>query len=361
MNVVGLDIGGANLKAADVAGRAVTETFEIWRDPEQLTERIAALLEGFPPADVVAVTMTAELADCFETKAEGVDFILDAVRRAAQSSRVLVWQTDGCFLSLPDKEPVRAGPESTLICQKIAAANWHALATWAGRLAPEGAALLVDIGSTTTDIIPLQDGAPCPRGLTDPERLMSGELVYSGVRRTPLCAMALAVPFRGGYCPIAAELFATMLDVYLTLGSIPEHAADRHTANGRPATKAAAHDRLARQFCCDRTEFTADDALAAARFLAAVHQQRLRGALDRVLAEFTRTCAAVVISGSGFFLARELLTNHPRTSGARLVSLADELSPAVAEAACAYAVAVLGTEVGSNRFRAGRVSDGPLE
>jgi len=67
-----------------------------------------------------------------------------------------------------------------------AAANWLALATYAGRLAPRGPAVLLDVGSTTTDVIPLQDGTPVPRGRTDPERLESKELVYTGVRRTPL-------------------------------------------------------------------------------------------------------------------------------------------------------------------------------
>ena len=45
---------------------------------------------------------------------------------------------------------------------------------------------------------------------------------------------------------VAAELFATTLDVYLTLGLIREDATDCDTANGRPATRAFARARLAR-------------------------------------------------------------------------------------------------------------------
>src|SRR5947208_2344005 len=72
---------------------------------------------------------------------------------------------------------------------RTAAANWLATAVWAGRFAPEGAALLIDAGSTTTDIVPLWNGRPMPLGLTDPDRLRTGELVYTGARRTPVCAL----------------------------------------------------------------------------------------------------------------------------------------------------------------------------
>ena len=100
----------------------------------------------------------------------------------------------------------------------VAAANWHALAQFACRyLAGEGG-LLVDVGSTTTDMVPLLRGGPAPHGLTDPERLLSGELVYTGVVRSPICGLATALPWRGQLCPTAQEVFATTCDAYVTLG-----------------------------------------------------------------------------------------------------------------------------------------------
>src|SRR5436189_45661 len=93
---------------------------------------------------------------------------------------------------------------------KVASANWHALATLAGQYMPEGPGLLIDIGSTTTDVIPLLDGIPIPQGMTDPDRLARHELIYTGVRRTPVCAVTRE--------SVAAELFATTRDVYLVLG-----------------------------------------------------------------------------------------------------------------------------------------------
>ena len=120
-----------------------------------------------------------------------------------------------------------------------AASNWLALATIAARLVGQGGGLLIDVGSTTTDIIPLIDGNPAPRGRTDTERLGSGELVYTGVRRTPVCALADRLPFGGVPTGLAAELFATTHDVYLTLGALPEKPDDTDTADGRPATREA--------------------------------------------------------------------------------------------------------------------------
>ena len=376
MSILGLDIGGANIKAADEAGRTLSRPFAMWKHPERLADELGSILHEFPQTERVAVTMTAELADCFATKSEGVRFILDAVETSvactfsrhracpggsaasalldeSQSNRsaeagespeqarwrgdnakslVFVWTTSGRFVSASEaqEQPMQ-----------VAAANWHALATWCGRLVPNGASLLIDIGTTTTDIIPLVDGKPIATGLTDAGRLQTGELSYSGVQRTPLCAIAHAVPWSDGYCPLAAELFATTLDVYLLLGDIASNETDLETANGNPATKAAAHDRLARMLCCDRDEVSFGEAVQIARFLADVQRQRLAGSLERVASQLPGPCQTVVVSGSGAFLARRLIAENRRTATANIISLDDQFSPGIAEAACAYAVAQL--------------------
>jgi (4-(4-[2-(gamma-L-glutamylamino)ethyl]phenoxymethyl)furan-2-yl)methanamine synthase len=336
MTVLGLDIGGANIKAANQEGNAVSKPFPIWRDPHQLQSVVASILQQFPETTRIALTMTAELADCFATKADGVWFILDAVESAAKNFKasVIVWTIDGRFV------PSQVARD---LVSRVAAANWHALATWCGTFVPHGSALLIDIGSTTTDIIRLVDGQPRPTGFTDLGRLQSGELSYSGVWRTPLCAVAHSVPFRDGYCSVAAELFATTVDVYLLLGRIPEDPQNFDTANGKPVTKSAAYDRIARMLCCDRDELSYQEAVLMAKFLADVQRQRLAGALDRVVVQLPGPCASVVIAGSGSFLARQIAEENRSVSTAKQVSLSDQLSPEIATAACAYAVARLAT------------------
>src|SRR5947208_2946217 len=157
-SVLGLDIGGANLKACHTSGGTCLKPFELWKDPSRLAAALRDLLAEMPSADLLAVTMTGELCDCFETKRQGVNFILDAVEDAAGTCPVRVWRTDGRFVEIA---VARATP------LLAAAANWLALATFAGRHAPTGPACVIDIGSTTTDIIPLFDGNPVPRGRTD--------------------------------------------------------------------------------------------------------------------------------------------------------------------------------------------------
>jgi (4-(4-[2-(gamma-L-glutamylamino)ethyl]phenoxymethyl)furan-2-yl)methanamine synthase len=339
MHFIGLDIGGANLKAADADGRAMTRPFAVWKAPEKLAAEVDRLLGSFARPDAIALTMTAELADCFRTKRDGVDAVLAAVELAAGAIPVFVWQTSGRFVT------PREARETPLL---TAAANWHALATFAGRLVPDGPALLIDIGTTTADLIPLNDGVPVPVGRTDRERLQSGELVYSGVRRTPVCALVSEIPFRRQLCPVAAEFFATTLDVYLALGLIPEDPRDIETANGRPATLAMARDRLARSLCCDATEFSEDDMAEMGRSIAQAQRRQIARGIELVLAAQHFVPRRLVISGAGSFLAEQTVDEMPVLAGAERIRLSDRLNPAVAEAACAFALARLAVEAGSS-------------
>lgn len=332
---IGLDIGGANLKASDGESRSVARPFSLWKHPERLAAELVDLCQAWPHCDAFAVTMTGELADCFATKSEGVRRILDAVDLLAADRRVLVWQTGSEFMSTDE---AREFP------RLVAAANWHALATWAGRMAPQGASLLIDIGSTTTDVIPISEGCPAPSGWTDVERLLAGELLYVGLKRTPLCAIARSAPFRGFDCPLAAELFATTLDLALLTGATVEDPDDCDTADGRPATRAAAHARLARMLCCDTEELDLEEARQVALALWDELEQTLSDAATRVVSRMGERPRAVLLSGSGEALARRIVGRNPDLQGADIISLREALGLQHSAAACAFALARLGRE-----------------
>lgn len=332
MTVLGLDIGGANIKAATAAGWAKSLPFPLWKTPDELPSALRLLLTSDDQINTLAVTMTGELADCFETKVEGVEQILSSVRIAAERRRVKVWSTDGRFVT---SEEALADPFT------VAAANWHALATWVGRRYPHRSGLLIDIGSTTTDVIPLGDGVPCPQGKTDLSRLQSGELVYTGVRRTPLAAVVSCIPFRAQWATVSSELFATMLDVHLLRGDIPENPHDTDTANGRPATRAAAIDRIVRMLCADRTEITEAEAVSLADYWAHKQLKQIAWAVHQVWGRQPSQCETLFVSGSGEFLAKRVVEHVPALQSANVVSLSADFTPAVAEAACAYALACL--------------------
>ena len=182
------------------------------------------------------------------------------------------------------------------------------LASFACRFVPPGErGLLIDIGSTTTDIIPLRDGHPQSIGLNDTERLIAGELVYTGVGRTPVCAIVDSLGWRGQECPVAAELFATTADAYVILGEISESPNATWTADGRPLTREFSRERLARMICADRLQFDERDAREAAEQIRESQLQRLRSSLERVRTRQTQPFEYVVMCGAGEFLARELV------------------------------------------------------
>ncbi|HWE38579.1 MAG TPA: ATP-grasp domain-containing protein [Isosphaeraceae bacterium] len=326
-----LDIGGANVKAATRGRGAWSVPFETWRRPGRLASLLHSIGLEAGPFEGVAVAMTAELCDCFATKAEGVRAVLGAVVAAFPGHRIEVWGIDGRF-----------HPPSTVLHAPAlgAASNWLALAIVAGRLAPEGPGLVIDVGSTTTDLIPLRGGRPVPRGRTDTDRLRSGELVYAGVRRTPFCALATELPWRGAPTPLMAELFATTLDVYLTLGLLGPDPEDRATADGRPATAEAARDRLARMVGADRDGFSADDARALALAADEALMARLVAMADRARGRFGDRPGRVVVAGSGEFLARRLAERLIEPGGS-ILSLAEAWGPTASAAACARALLTL--------------------
>jgi len=333
MKWLALDIGGANLKIADGGDFAACQPFALWQHSAQLHQALEGLLKTAPASDAVAVTMTGELADCYRTKAEGVRHILSAVQRAATDRQVRVYRNDGRFVAT---DVAIANPVP------VAAANWHALARFAGRFVDTGIALLIDIGSTTTDVIPLNDGNPVPEGFTDTERLITGELVYAGITRTPIATLVAKLPYRGQQCGIARECFARTQDVYLTLGELPDNEADLDTPDGRPATKNDARRRLARMICADEESFDHQDADQVANTIAQQQCHLLTGAIEKVVGRQPIPIETAIISGSGEFLARRaVLDVHPAI---RLLSLSELSGIPISHCGAAHAVAVLARE-----------------
>jgi len=332
MAKLAIDIGGANLKAAHTAGVCRSAAFELWRRPGELTPRLEALASLMPPFDELAVTMTAELCDCFHTKRQGVEHVLDAVEALASGRPIGVWSTRGRLVSPAEAraEPIRC-----------AAANWHALATWAAGICPSGSSLLIDTGSTTTDIVMLQGGRAQAKGLTDTQRLAGGELVYIGAARTPLAALGPTIVFGGDEHELMAERFATTSDVYLLTGQLPERSDCTDTADGRPMTRRCAAARIVRMIGADLETVTFDQAVQLAEAFAGRVNHRIGLAIGKVLGGVVPE--RVFLSGSGEFVADAAsiaaLPNAPR------YALSQRIGEAAAEAACAFAMLQLPDQV----------------
>ena len=185
----------------------------------------------------------------------------------------------------------------------VAAANWVATALAVADAHPD--ALLIDVGSTTADVVPIAAGRVAATGHNDLERLLAGELVYTGVLRTNLAAIAPRVPVRGGWCPVSSEYFAISADVHLVLGHLAQEAYDCPTPDGRPATVAFARERIARLVCADVEQLDADEIDAIAAFLHGEQLRQIEDAARRVQRPLPPE-APVVAVGSGAFLGREV-------------------------------------------------------
>lgn len=359
--IVGLDIGGANLKAATTNAQAYCVPWPLWRYPEGLASQIRELACELPGSTKVAVTMTGELCDCFPDKASGVRYILRAVCEAMPSTEVAVWTVEDRFCSVDEAmgKPLLA-----------AAANWRALAFLAAHLvrqhlqdsppeaassalglpgvrvdalptSPQGAGwcLLLDVGSTTTDLIPLGATGPTTPSRTDLERLRRGELLYLGARRTPLCALLPGVLVDGVHVYPAAEYFADIYDAFLLLGLVPERSEYHMTADGRPATVHAARQRLARMLCADAEELSEADLFTIAQTALTEWQNRFALIWRHLLARYGGEPDSVVLAGEGEWLAKRCLSQLGYAKA--ILSFDDMLGPEVSQAACAYAVAWL--------------------
>lgn len=330
---LGWDIGGVNTKAArlqaDQGGstfRSMSLAYEVQRAPQVLGATLLSVARQLDttPTDSHAVTMTAELSQAFRTKREGVGFVLDALEAAFPPDRLHVYTVDGRFVS---PREARAEPIA------VAASNWAATANWVAQSVPT--CVLMDIGTTSTDLIPIVNGKAVADGHTDPERLLSRELVYTGALRTPAEAVARRVPLWGGEAALSAEGFALIGDAHLWLGRLSPADYTCPTPDSRPATREFAGERLARIVCADRDmlDDSAIDAIAAA--LAAA-QVRTIGEALRHLCRLRPEITTAVVTGLGDFIAAEAA----RAAGLIVMPLADRLGDA-ARTAPAAAVAWL--------------------
>lgn len=331
--LIGWDIGGAHVKAARIDGGRVSGVLQVacplWQGLDKLDTAVAEALAALGAAPRHAVTMTGEMTDLFDARADGVAGIAQRMRTALAGEITLYAGRAGWA----EVDDARARADD------IASANWLATAAWIATRLPQ--ALLADVGSTTSDLIVI-DGGVATTSRSDADRLISGELVYAGVVRTPLMALAPAVDFKRQRHRLMAEYFATSADVWRLLGELPEHADQYPAADGGAKTAEASARRLARMIGRDLAEGSMEDW----RALASAFADAQLGALIDACSALPGIAALapeapVVCAGAGRFVAARLA----RALGRPAVTLGEllaDLAPDCADEAttCAPAVAV---------------------
>jgi len=337
--VLGWDIGGAHVKASLLIDGRIRDVAQwaapLWQGLAHLDAAIDAAKARWPGLGETrhAVTMTAEMTDLFPDREAGVcALVAHLAERLGAATRFFAGAADW-----------PAAAEGPVRWRDVASANW--LATAHQVASRYSNALLVDVGSTTTDLIPIRDGSPGPRGRSDAERLATGELVYAGVVRTPLCALARHMPFGGRRYNVMNEFFATTADVFrLTDELDPEH--DQHpAADGGDKNTAASCRRLARMIGMDARDAEVPAWVAlAARWRDAMLAEVAANLARVVVQAGLPTSATIVGAGCGQFLARQLAakSGHPFVAFHSVAGLHSAAGDAVHRWAdtCAPSVAV---------------------
>jgi (4-(4-[2-(gamma-L-glutamylamino)ethyl]phenoxymethyl)furan-2-yl)methanamine synthase len=303
--VVGWDIGGAHLKAVLLSSEGeivqiLQLTCPLWKGLNYLEAAINDALRAFAfklnkqaPSEAAsnlnhAITMTGELVDLFENRQQGVIAISTLVAKLLGEDTFFYAANSG-FVALEGVSTNTA---------LIGSTNWHASAS---ALAMHvGDALLIDIGSTTTDIIPIENGLVALEALSDAARLQNDTLVYTGVVRTPIMALSQKLPFEGVELNVMAEYFATMADVYRLTGELKTDAAE--TADGKGKTPLESARRLARMVGHDAESKPMETWINLANTCKALQMNQIKTAVLKHL----KPNMTIVGAGAGSFLVEQI-------------------------------------------------------
>ena len=306
--IIGWDIGGAHLKAVllDAKGNILNMQqlpCPLWRGLHELESAMQHMLKIFEIdacSALHAITMTGELVDCFADRDEGVCAI-------AQLTSNMLGENVRYYAA-------NNGAESDFVVHKdvkrfttcIASTNWHASASALAMRAQD--ALLIDIGSTTTDIIPIKNGVVALAALCDAARLQNDTLVYTGVVRTPVMVLAQKLPFEGAEINVMAEYFATMADVYRLTGELDAACDMAETADGKGKTQIESARRLARMVGCD-----VDQSLEKWILLANACRSLQIIQIKCAVMKYLKPDKPIIGAGAGAFLVRAIAAelNHP--------------------------------------------------
>jgi len=309
-NVLGLDIGGANTKASFLKARNGTvielrtslEYFPVWRNRREqlskLLETLKKMITESTKLDAVGVTITAELSDAYMTKKEGICHVLDAVAAVFSEVPTFVLDVKANLLS------VKKARKNTL---NVASANWAATGWMVSQMYKN--CIIIDVGSTTTSIIPVIDGKIVAEGRTDLEKLQNGELVYSGSLRTNVATILDGIPVKGRVTRVSSELFSQSGDVHLLLGNIGKEEYTAETCDGRGKTRREASARLARVICADTDMLTEQEIANMAQFVYDRQVEQISEGLRQVCERIKplKENMRIVVAGLGRnFLARKV-------------------------------------------------------
>ncbi|HLN44624.1 MAG TPA: hydantoinase/oxoprolinase family protein [Candidatus Sulfotelmatobacter sp.] len=340
---MGFDIGGSNTKVAFInvengcIKNLITRTvyLPMWKNSEKLSATLRKLAEEVGKSkhiELITITMTAELSDAYGTKSEGVQDILRQTESAFPNVSILVVDVNGELKTLAE---ARAQSLS------VAAANWVATGWLISQLYKN--CVVIDVGSTTTSIIPIANGIVTAKGKTDLEKLILGELVYTGSLRTNVAAITNVIPVKNCFARVSSEFFAQSADVHLILGNITEEQYTVESSDGRERTRKESLARLARVVCADTDMLTEQEIFQIAQYVCTQQINQIAAALIQI-----RDCLKKIGAHNDFAIITGLGKNFLAGKAAsqagfsKIIDFGELVNNDVARVSTAFAVALMG-------------------
>ncbi len=302
---IGWDIGGAHVKVAVIYDHKIIAIYQkpclLWQGLDKLEFAVQTLLKKLPQTNQChGLTMTGELVDLFSDRHDGVQQIIQTMKTLLTHHEVKVFCGQYGLLPIAEVEEIHH--------DSIASANWLASATFCAKHFQDS--LFVDIGSTTTDILLCKSGEVHAQGYSDYARLISQELIYTGVVRTAIMAVAQTVLDNKQNVGVMAEQFATMADVYRITGELSEHHDQTPTADGATKDIEASARRLSRMVGDDFNVTELERWYAVAQNIRLQQLQRIQQGCELQLSRHSSEKNLPLIgAGIGRFLIREIAKN----------------------------------------------------
>ncbi len=297
MKIIGWDIGGAHIKAIKIDFKKKNVKKEqiyspVWKNISYLKKSIKLLKKKLGKSDFHAVTMTAELSDIFFNRYVGTKYIINLTSKLFSKNNVYFYNYKKNFLK--KKNAIKE-------TSSINSMNWHASANLLSKYISN--CLLIDIGSTTTDIIPIKNGKIVSKGSNDSKRLKNKELLYLGALRTPITALEK-------HKNIIYEDFSNVADIYRILGKIPKKLDKIPTQDNKKKDKHSSARRLARVYGQDYRKKDFKKWKKISSLLEKKQKKILKENINKIKRIFFKKKVKIVGAGIGKFLIKNLFKKN---------------------------------------------------
>jgi uncharacterized hydantoinase/oxoprolinase family protein len=357
--VLGLDVGNAKIKLCFLESDGVLDEGSVrWRStrlpysydrqhdfevgvPEEI--RKTAELFGFELDSIDAVVCCSSHAYSYPLLHESVSHLGSILVDSVGGSRTFLVAADGALTPAEDTQQMSADELSAHVLT-----NYYGSAHLGSRLIRRG--LSIDIGTTSTDVIPIVDGRVDPVGLANPSdymrfRYQNYRLSWFGTAWTPLSMIAPEVVTPNGRYQVVARGHRS--DLIFALDDTADEELVREHAYFPPPDREKALGGLCEFVGLDRRLLPEHEILAVRDFLYEQLVDRVAGLMAAVAREtFDESPGELDVAMFALgerLLARPALIRAGFDPG-RITSMSFGRAHGLWSASSAFAMALLGME-----------------